>query len=38
MKEQVLRIRTLTERYEDRNGLEMMAEIRAISDEILEEL
>lgn len=38
MKEQVQRIRTLTGEYQDKNGIEVMAEIAAISDEILEEL
>lgn len=38
MKEQILKIRALTEEHSNRNGFEAMAEIRAISDEILEEL
>lgn len=38
MKEQILKIRTLTEEHSNRNGFDVMAEIRAISDEILEEL
>lgn len=37
-KEQVLRIRTLTVEYQDKDVSDVMAEIRAISDEILEEL
>ena len=38
MKEQILKIRSLTEEHSNRNGCEAMAEIRAISDEILEEV
>lgn len=38
MKEQILKIRALTEEHSNRNVFEAMAEIRAISDEILEEL
>lgn len=38
MKEQVQRIRTLAAEYQDKNRVEVMAEIAAISDEILEEL
>ena len=38
MKEQILKIRSLTEEHSTRNGCEAMAEIRAISYEILEEL
>lgn len=38
MREQILRIRTLAEGYQDKDQAEVMAEITAISDEILEEL
>ena len=38
MREQILRIRTLTEENQDKDRAEVMAEITAISDEILEEL
>ncbi len=38
MREQILRIRTLTEEYQVKDRAEVMAEITAISDEILEEL
>lgn len=38
MREQILRIRTLATEYQDKNGVEVMAEIKAVSDEILEEL
>ncbi len=38
MREQILRIRMLTEEYQVKDRAEVMAEITAISDEILEEL
>ena len=37
-KEQVIKIRTLTQNYQEQNGAQVMAEIEAISNQILEEL
>ena len=37
-KEQIIKIRTLTQNYQEQNGAQVMAEIEAISNQILEEL
>lgn len=37
-KEKITQIRTLTRNYQNQNGIEIMAQIESISNEILEEL